>query len=118
MDEYKQIILIRKDLGMTCGKMIAQGSHASHNAARQVEHLFPMVYQSWFDQGYPKIVLRVNSEKELMGFWEDCVADKIPCAYIVDRGSTQVPNGSVTACALGPWRSDILDKMTGDLKLL
>ena len=37
---------------------------------------------------------------------------------MVDAGRTQIPTSSVTVLALGPDEDEILDEVTGDLKLL
>ena len=37
---------------------------------------------------------------------------------VVDAGRTQIPTSSVTVLALGPDEDEILDELTGDLKLL
>ena len=37
---------------------------------------------------------------------------------VVDAGRTQIPTSSVTVLALGPDEDEILDEVTGDLKLL
>ncbi len=36
--EYKQMIVLRKDLNMRKGKMVAQGAHASMKAALQLSN--------------------------------------------------------------------------------
>ena len=48
------------------------------------------------------------------------LADEKGFAYylVVDAGRTQIPTSSVTVLALGPDEDEILDEVTGDLKLL
>ena len=37
---------------------------------------------------------------------------------VVDAGRTQIPTSSVTVLAIGPDEDEIIDEVTGDLKLL
>ena len=37
---------------------------------------------------------------------------------VIDAGRTQIPTSSITVLALGPDEDEILDEVTGDLKLL
>ena len=37
---------------------------------------------------------------------------------VTDAGRTQVPESTITVLGLGPDEDEILDKLTGDLKLL
>ena len=42
----------------------------------------------------------------------------IPAHLIRDAGHTQIPKGSATVLALGPFNETVLDELTGHLKLL
>ena len=42
----------------------------------------------------------------------------IPNFLVVDAGRTQIPTSTVTVLGLGPDEDEIIDKVTGDLKLL
>ena len=37
---------------------------------------------------------------------------------VIDAGRTQIPTSSITVLALGPDEDEIIDEVTGDLKLL
>ena len=41
-----------------------------------------------------------------------------PCSIIQDAGLTQLEPGTITVVAIGPGRTDDIDKITGNLKLL
>lgn len=121
--ESKQVIVMRKDLNMRKGKMVAQGAHASLKAvidSGYIGNISPKsVIKHWFENGVTKICLSVDSERELMEIYSKAVNAKLVCVLITDAGLTEfdgVP--TKTCCAIGPeWSKDI-DKITGHLKLL
>lgn len=141
----KQWIILRKDLKMGKGKMIAQGAHASMAAILQLMERSPcdmmdamidgMPYpgteykfyvcnhqavHEWLSGSFTKIALSVNSEEELVSLYERAKKKPlVPCSLIEDKGLT-VFNGvkTKTAIAIGPaYPSDVGD-LVSDLKLL
>ncbi len=125
--EHKQTIVLRKDLNMRKGKMIAQGAHASMRAILNLgrregdnfvipldERLAP-----WLLGRFKKICVSVNSEAELLALHEKAAAAGLITALIQDAGLTEfdgVP--TYTAIAVGPDRADRIDSVTGELPLL
>ena len=63
--EFKMVIVIRSDLGMTKGKMVAQGSHACLDAYIQASKYCPEATRRWLTSSHTKIALKVNSQAEL-----------------------------------------------------
>jgi len=116
--EYKQIIIIRTDLGMNKGKIAAQASHASVSAYLLTKNKYSDIANKWVDNGQKKIVLRVSGEKDLISQFQKAVESGIPAIIISDAGKTQIPSGSKTAVGIGPWNEEELDRLFGDLKLL
>ena len=49
---------------------------------------------------------------------EQAIQRSIPALIVRDAGHTQIPRGSQTVLALGPFDEHALDLLTGDLKLL
>jgi len=115
---YKQAIIIRADLGMGRGKLAAQSSHASLSAYKKVQKQDPEVAHAWEMEGQKKIVLKVQSESELLDYFQKAKAAGIPCELIRDAGHTQVEPGTLTCFAAGPWNEGELDSIFGKLKLL
>ena len=113
--DYKQAIIVRADLGMGKGKMVAQGSHASLMAYKKAD---AGEAQEWEEGGSKKITLKVGSEKELFDIFMQAKAAKLPCALVKDAGHTQVDPGTPTAVAIGPAAEGEIDKITSSLKLL
>ena len=129
----KQVIVIRKDLEMRKGKMIAQGSHASLGSLLKffdkIENKGSITYKvqfgkdsyldQWLNGAFTKICLYVNSEEELLTIKKLCDEARIPNALIVDAGLTEFHGIPTKTCiGIGPWDSDQIDKITGSLKLL
>jgi peptidyl-tRNA hydrolase, PTH2 family len=122
----KQVIVMRTDLNMRKGKMIAQGAHASiawlTRGLREGGLLMKglsLAEQDWLDHSFTKVCVRVDSEQALLKVMDDADLWKIHCYPIVDNGSTEfhgVP--TLTCCSIGPDWSDMVDKVTGHLALL
>lgn len=112
---YKQVIVMRKDLKMGKGKMIAQAAHASIGSAYQSDD---GLVEKWMEEGSKKIVLKVEGERELKVLAGDVKRLKIPCFLVKDAGLTQLKSGTVTALGIGPAKEKEIDKATGKLKLL
>jgi len=115
---YKQMIIVRADLGMGKGKLSAQSSHASLGAYKSVMRSHPEVVKGWEAEGQMKVVLKVNGESELLECYNKAKAAGIPCELIRDAGHTQVEPGTLTCFAAGPWKENELDALFGKLKLL
>lgn len=129
----KQVIVMRTDLKMDSGKMVAQGAHASlgallkHASRNKVDDVYSWVVsfrensagEKWLHERFTKICVRVNSEEELLDIYQRATDAGLISCLIKDAGDT-VFNGvpTLTCCAIGPaWDTDI-DKITGHLKLL
>ncbi|MEW6035567.1 MAG: peptidyl-tRNA hydrolase Pth2 [Candidatus Micrarchaeota archaeon] len=115
---FKQTIVVRADLGMGKGKLAAQSSHASLSAYKRVAKSNPEITRAWEMEGQMKVVLKVQSEEELLEFYNKGKAAGIPCELIRDAGHTQLEPGTITCFAAGPWDESELDAVFGKLKLL
>lgn len=114
-DEIKYVIVVRKDLGMGVGKIAGQVGHACSTVVRQN----PIRITEWFNYGNQrKVVLKVNSEIELIDLIKKAQAYQINTTVIRDAGKTQIEANTMTCCGFGPDYSSKLDKLTGHLKLL
>ena len=128
MPEAKQVIVMRKDLGMRKGKMIAQGAHASMavlldrgdlvDDAYRIE-MTPAMHQWIVTVRFTKVCVSVTSEAELDAVVAKAREAGVPVALIVDAGKTEfhgVP--TKTCCAVGPAWAEEVDAITGALPLL
>ena len=125
--EHKQVIVLRKDLNMRKGKMVAQGAHASMravlNGARREDNvlIIPLDARNepWLCGRFKKICVSVNSEGELLKLYQGASDAGLITALIQDAGLTEfggVP--TYTALAIGPDEDLKIDELTKDLPLL
>lgn len=119
MREPKQIIVMRTDLNMRKGKMIAQGAHASMKVLLDYQnHPWPAL-DYWLEHSFAKICVRVDSESELLKVVSDAQRAGLHYALIQDAGRTEfhgVP--TLTCAAIGPEFPEALSEVTDPLKLL
>lgn len=130
----KQVIVMRKDLGMGSGKMIAQGAHASLGVILdlmkdvdfgaglyqdQLTYSYGSPLYEWLHGSFTKICLGVDSEEELMVLMDNACSKDLPVKLITDSGRTVFDGVPTNTCiAIGPASSEDIDKITGHLKLL
>ncbi len=119
----KQVIVMRRDLGMRRGKEISQGAHASMiwlaERIRQRRYAFSEAERQWLAGAFTKVCVRVESEEELLGIVRAAQEQGVMVHLVVDAGRTEfhgVP--TPTCCALGPDFAERIDPITGHLKLL
>lgn len=115
----KLVLVVRNDLGMTKGKIAAQCSHASVECYKAAMKYKPQAGKMWLRTGQKKIVVGINSgEKGLLELSKVAKSHKVLSCIITDAGATQVKAGTSTVIGIGPDCSDVIDKITGHLKLI
>lgn len=140
--DVKQVLVLRKDLNMRKGKMVAQGSHGSMAPLLEMmrggkSHLeyepeiidgyYEMklrvkvgsALDQWLRGCFKKICVSVDSDDELMEIYRQAKEAGLPAVLIVDSGLTEFCGVPTDTCVgIGPAYSDEIDKITGHLKLL
>ena len=106
--DYKMVVVVRTDLGMSVGKMVAQACHAAVSASEESKRTKTKDWRRWMNTGGKKVALEAESLEEL----------DITNVLIQDAGHTEVPPGTVTCLGLGPDQAMNIDSVTGDLPLL
>ena len=116
---YKLVLLVRTDLEMSKGKIIAQTGHAVVDAVLSPSgELKTSKIQKWRTTGETIVALKVKNEKTLMTIMEIAGRKKVACGYIMDAGYTEVAAGTITVGFVGPDTEVKINKLTGQLKCL
>lgn len=118
MFEYKQVMVARDDLDMSPGKLAVQVAHASLSAAERARKEKTEWFENWLGERQKKVVVEVNSEKDLAELAEKAGDVGLPHGLIKDAGLTELSPGTSTVLGVGPGPNDEVDKVTGDLPLL
>ena len=116
--EFKQVMVVRRDLGMGTGKIAAQVAHAAVMGAEKAKAHKREWFDAWFHAGQAKVVVKVQSMEELMEVSKRAESLRLPVVQVQDSGLTQIPPGMTTCIGRGPAPADLVDKVTSDLKLL
>lgn len=129
----KQVIVMRKDLNMRKGKMVAQGAHASLGAILDwqkwlnckspvdqhfAQRLLPAVHH-WIQNDFTKICVYVEDEDQLMQVLERADDLGLLTKLIIDNGTTEFNGVKTPTCiAIGPDWIENIDECTKGLPLL
>jgi PTH2 family peptidyl-tRNA hydrolase len=118
LSEYKQVIAVRTDLKMGKGKLAVQVAHAAVSSLERARRTNTKWVNAWFTENQRKICVKVDSEDDLRNLKRLVDEAGIPNSLIEDAGLTQLEPGTVTCLGIGPVPSSIVDRYTGDMKLL
>ncbi|MDD3398370.1 MAG: peptidyl-tRNA hydrolase Pth2 [Candidatus Methanomethylophilaceae archaeon] len=116
--EYKMVIAVRNDLKLSKGKTAAQVAHAAVNCAFASKKKSPKWFDSWYGEGQKKVVVKLDGKEALFEVKSRADAAGVVNSVITDAGHTEVPAGTITCIGIGPAPEDVLEKITGDLKLM
>ncbi|EKX73984.1 conserved hypothetical protein [Theileria equi strain WA] len=116
--EYKLVLCVRSDLAMGKGKIGAQCGHASIGAYLSAVETKSPYLEHWLSDGQRKVVLKIQDYEEMKALRKEAKRLNLNTHVTCDAGRTQVPSGSYTVIAIGPGPEDLLNKITGHLKLL
>jgi PTH2 family peptidyl-tRNA hydrolase len=116
--EYKMVIVTRKDLSLSAGKLAAQVSHAAVACTLLTKQQKPVWFSKWQDEGAKKVVVRVEALEEFFLLKEKAERLGIATNIVVDAGHTEIPEGTQTVLGIGPAPDNLIDQVTGGLPLL
>ena len=112
---YKQVIVVRKDLKLSKGKLAVQVAHASLGSYKAANK---KVCNNWEKEGGKKVVLQVRNLRELKKIYQKAKKNRLPTFLVRDAGLTQLRKGTITCLGIGPAKEEILDRICKKLKLL
>ena len=115
--EFKLVVVVRSDLGMSAGKLSVQVAHAAVACALEAKTRKPKWFSAWYAEGQRKVVVKVQSKEELMPLKEMAARASLPLALISDAGLTELPPNTTTCLGIGPAPENEVDRITGSLPL-
>lgn len=109
-------IIVRDDLKMSKGKMMAQ---CVHSIMMLYEKGDKTKIDKWQDMyGEKVVILRANKQKIKQLQKEGIQEFGIESFWVVDAGRTEVEEGTETVCIFEPTKSKYIQKLTRGLKLM
>ena len=115
----KQVIIVRKDLGMSYGKIQPKLRTLAIMAMERASKFDMQGVTEWKEEdGQIKVILKVNSYSELNDYFINIINANLPVVKIHDAGRTQLEPDTVTCIGIGPIPSERIDPIVKDLKLL
>lgn len=115
--DLKMVIVARKDIKLSAGKLAAQVGHASVECAMRAMRHQRETFDAWLNEGQKKVVVKAENERELFRLKLEAERAGFTTALIQDAGHTELPPGTITVLGVGPARELDLDKVTGSLPL-
>jgi PTH2 family peptidyl-tRNA hydrolase len=114
----KLVVVVRKDLKLTPGKMAVQVAHAAVTCAIQCRKTDPRWFKSWYNEGQKKVVVKADNQRMLYELKTIAEELGITTSLVQDAGLTEIPPGTVTCLGIGPGPNPEIDKVTGSLSLM
>ena len=118
----KMVIVMRKDLQMTKGKYVAQGSHASLGVVKWIEsngnEKHKEILNKWFNETFVKVTVYVESLDELYTIYHLAKEKDLAVKLITDNGLTMFNGVKTDTCLAILGERETVDEVTGHLRLL
>ncbi|KAI1797666.1 peptidyl-tRNA hydrolase II [Ganoderma leucocontextum] len=118
LEPCKLVLVVRTDLAMSTGKIAAQCGHATLACYKALQKTNPALLKHWERTGQAKVALKASSEDELLELEAIAKSLNLAARSILDAGRTQIAAGSRTVLGIGPGPVELVNKVTGKLRLL
>ena len=115
---YKMVIVTRKDLKLSPGKLAVQVAHAAVVCSFETKKNNIKWFRKWMDEGAKKVVVKTDSIDDFFTLKKKASDLKITSYLVTDAGHTEIPIGTITVLGLGPAPDNIIDQVSGELPLL
>ncbi len=112
------VLVTRKDLTLSKGKLAAQCGHAAVECALKAKRESPRTLEKWRTNGARKVVLEAPSLDALKRLFGAAQAAGIIAYMVRDAGHTEIPSGTVTVVGLGPDTRQRIDEYTSGFSLV
>lgn len=112
------VIVTRKDLNLSKGKLAAQVAHAAVTCAIETKKNHKKWFTKWMGEGAKKAIVKTESVDDFNELKRKADQLNIESIIISDAGHTEVPIGTKTVLGIGPAPTNLIDQVTGHLTLL
>ncbi len=116
--KHKLVVAVRSDLELSRGKLAVQVAHAAVMAAMDAKARHRKAFSDWYDEGQKKVIVKAENLQELHLLQNKARSLGLTTALVEDAGLTELPPGTVTCLAVGPGPNEVVDQVTGRLKLV
>ncbi|GER46784.1 peptidyl-tRNA hydrolase [Striga asiatica] len=90
IDDFKMVLVVRNDLKMGKGKIAAQCSHATLGLYKKILNRAPKSLNRWEMCGQVKVVVKIESEDDMLVLQERAKSLNLPAHISIDAGRTQI----------------------------
>lgn len=111
----KLVVVVRKDIKMSKGKLAVQVAHAAVECVLLSKR---DKVEEWRKEGAKKIVAKMSDLNGLFELKREAEVLGIVNYLVTDRGLTEFKEPTITCLGLGPEKDEVVDKLTGGLKLV
>jgi PTH2 family peptidyl-tRNA hydrolase len=116
--KYKLAVVVRDDLQLSRGKLAVQVAHAAVSCAFKARRAKSAWLKAWIDEGQRKVILRAEDLEELRELEGRARSLGLTTELVTDAGLTEVPPGTTTCLGIGPGPEELVDRVTGHLRLV
>ena len=116
-EELRLYCVVRGDIEMPVGKLVAQAGHAFVGALRVATETAPHLAERYLADSQPKITLQAKSLAVLERAARECKDAGIIHHLVIDEGRTVFNEPTVTCLGIGPVLRDRLPKFVSKLRL-
>ncbi len=114
--KYKLVVVVRKDVDLSPGKLAVQVAHASVACAVESKESGDY-FDRWFNEGQKKVVVKCDDLEHMDFLQQRAEKEELVTKVVQDAGLTEVVPGTKTCLGIGPGPNEKVDKITGDLSL-
>ncbi len=115
--KYKMVLVFRKDLKLSCGKLAVQAGHAAVLCALESKKK-DKHFKRWHREGQKKVAVLCDDIEHMDFLKEMAKKRNIVAMEVTDAGLTEIAPGTKTCLGIGPGPEGIVDEITGNLSLL
>ncbi|MFO8109772.1 MAG: peptidyl-tRNA hydrolase Pth2 [Thermoplasmata archaeon] len=115
--KYKMVMVFRRDLNLSPGKLSVQAGHAAVTCALESKK-HNKYFKKWYKEGQKKVSVLCDDMEHMDFLKEMAIKRNIVAMEVTDAGLTEVTPGTKTCLGIGPGPEELIDEITGDLSLL